>query len=256
MWYHVHVSFGEDGLSLLLNDTEVDTDPYTGGLGTSSGGSGNTEPIVLGARQDDTNDETSSGASDFFDGLIDDLKMSTPTNSGYSEEVELASHTDASGGSLKDAKIDTNKWIAQYFEPNLDPSTTFWTVGRVQLNAKYDKNTGGVFKVQIRTADGNQKPTDTVLEEITVYESELRKNYDWVEFTFSNVLDIDANDGLCIVVQHVSGDGTVAKFRYEESGSPMTANTHFMTSSDGGNSWSTPDDSKDLLFFVFGAEAQ
>ncbi len=65
-------------------------------------------------------------------------------------------------------------------------------------------------------------------------------------------LDVDA--GYCIVVTYVSGGGKVAKFRYEENGNPMTANTHFMKSSDGGATWSDPVANQDLRFFVYGTE--
>ena len=34
----------------------------------------------------------------------------------------------------------------------------------------------------------------------------------------------------------------------------MTPNAHFMTSDDGGATWSDPEDTEDLRFFVYGIE--
>ena len=48
-WHHVVVTFGDAGMQLYLDGSLVDSDAYTGGLGTTSGGSGNYEPIAIGA---------------------------------------------------------------------------------------------------------------------------------------------------------------------------------------------------------------
>ncbi|MCP3904103.1 MAG: LamG domain-containing protein [Planctomycetes bacterium] len=48
-WHHVAFSFGSNGMLLFLDSELVDFDPYTGGLGTSSGGTGNTQPWSIGA---------------------------------------------------------------------------------------------------------------------------------------------------------------------------------------------------------------
>jgi hypothetical protein len=48
-WHHVAISFGSAGLKLYLDGNLEDSNAYTGGLGTSSGGSGNHEPLIIGA---------------------------------------------------------------------------------------------------------------------------------------------------------------------------------------------------------------
>lgn len=47
-WYHVVVTFGSNGMKMYLNGLDRASHTYTGGLGTSSGGTGNYEPIALG----------------------------------------------------------------------------------------------------------------------------------------------------------------------------------------------------------------
>jgi hypothetical protein len=74
-WYHAVVVFGPNGLRLYLNGTLADDDDYTGGLGTSSGGSGNSEPIVLGANTWGSGDQTHLPLSDYYHGRIDDVRI-------------------------------------------------------------------------------------------------------------------------------------------------------------------------------------
>jgi hypothetical protein len=47
--YELAFTFGSGGMKLYLDGELVDSNGYTGGLGRSSGGSGNREPIVIGA---------------------------------------------------------------------------------------------------------------------------------------------------------------------------------------------------------------
>ena len=47
-WHHLAASFGPGGAHLIIDGIEVDSDPYTGGLGATSGGTGNTEPLAIG----------------------------------------------------------------------------------------------------------------------------------------------------------------------------------------------------------------
>lgn len=75
-WYFVAFTFGDQGMNLYLNGELVGTNPYTGGTGTTSGGAGNTEPIVLGASQMWTDpDQTALGLRNYFSGLIDEVAV-------------------------------------------------------------------------------------------------------------------------------------------------------------------------------------
>lgn len=74
-WYHIMFAWGEEGMVLYLNGVEVDTDPYTGGLGTTSGGIGNYEPIVLGSNAWGSGPLSATPLQDYFDGTMDDLRI-------------------------------------------------------------------------------------------------------------------------------------------------------------------------------------
>jgi len=53
-WHHVVATFGSPGMRLYLDGTLVGSDSYAGGLGASSGGTGNAEPLIIGLRADKT----------------------------------------------------------------------------------------------------------------------------------------------------------------------------------------------------------
>lgn len=75
-WVHVAVGFGVGGLRLFVNGNLVDSDDYAGGLGSSSGGPGNTEPWTFGVNQTSSSpDGSSDNWSDPFRGLIDDVRL-------------------------------------------------------------------------------------------------------------------------------------------------------------------------------------
>ncbi|MAX23562.1 MAG: hypothetical protein CMJ19_03570 [Phycisphaeraceae bacterium] len=74
-WYHVAFSWGSNGMKLFINGQLVDTNSYTGGIGSNSGGSGNYEPIVLGASSWDSNNLSATPLCDYFKGYIDDVRM-------------------------------------------------------------------------------------------------------------------------------------------------------------------------------------
>lgn len=70
VWNNVAVSFGPEGFSLYLNGEQVgETVDYGGGL------QGNENPWTFGAGQRVSGDNTSDGATDFFNGKIDDVAL-------------------------------------------------------------------------------------------------------------------------------------------------------------------------------------
>jgi Ca2+-binding RTX toxin-like protein len=98
-WYNVAVSFGDDGMKLFVNGSEADTDPYTGGLGTTSGGTGNYEPITIGAATWGSDNLTTSGWDSPFAGSIDEVALFGSQLSGAQVQ---SLHTVAAGGGVAD----------------------------------------------------------------------------------------------------------------------------------------------------------
>jgi|GEM_PF-1721346 len=74
-WHHAALSFGPKGMMLYLDGALADSGIYNGGLDTSSGGMGNTEPLVFGAGTDSSGNGTHEPMSDYFAGKIDDVRI-------------------------------------------------------------------------------------------------------------------------------------------------------------------------------------
>lgn len=74
-WYLFTLTFGDGGMNLYLNDALVDSNAYTGGLGTSSGGIGNYEPIVLGANAESSGNEITNPLKGYFTGQMDEVAI-------------------------------------------------------------------------------------------------------------------------------------------------------------------------------------
>lgn len=74
-WHHVVVSFGAGGFKLFVDGSLTMFWPYTGGLGTTSGGAGNYEPITIGVGQQSSGNQTSSGYNRPFHGRIDEVAI-------------------------------------------------------------------------------------------------------------------------------------------------------------------------------------
>ncbi|MEO2047685.1 MAG: cadherin-like domain-containing protein [Pirellulales bacterium] len=78
-WHHVSLNFGAGGLELFLDGVSQQSATNTRGLGPSSGGSGNHEPIVLGASGFNSND------------LLAD-PIAIPLQGGAIDEVVIIDH--------------------------------------------------------------------------------------------------------------------------------------------------------------------
>ncbi len=74
-WYHVAFKFGSGGTKLYLDGKLEAGDAYAGGLGASSGGTGNHESIVLGASSALSDDLKATPLQDYFKGKIDDVRL-------------------------------------------------------------------------------------------------------------------------------------------------------------------------------------
>ncbi|MCG8508492.1 MAG: PA14 domain-containing protein, partial [Rhodospirillales bacterium] len=98
-WYHVALTWGTGGVRLYLNGSLVDSETYYGGTGTTSGGSGNYEPIVLGADATGSGDTAATPLDDYFDGRIDDVRI-------YDQPLDSGQITNVYNGSDPGARTD------------------------------------------------------------------------------------------------------------------------------------------------------
>ncbi|MBK9121205.1 MAG: LamG domain-containing protein [Phycisphaerales bacterium] len=74
-WHQVVVTFGDTGLRLYVNGVQVASNAYKGGWGTTSGGSGNTEPIGIGVNTSNSHAGVTSGWVNPFRGMIDEVAL-------------------------------------------------------------------------------------------------------------------------------------------------------------------------------------
>ncbi|MEM6471421.1 MAG: LamG-like jellyroll fold domain-containing protein, partial [Planctomycetota bacterium] len=74
-WNHFAFSFGSDGMKLYINGQLMDSDAYTGGLGISSGSSGNTESLLLGASNEFSSAGTTNDIRHYYEGDLDEFAV-------------------------------------------------------------------------------------------------------------------------------------------------------------------------------------
>ena len=74
-WFHVAFSWGPEGMALHIDGGLPVTNAYSGGLGTTSGGPGNFEPIALGAGTKNSDDLIVTPVNNFFAGYLDDVRI-------------------------------------------------------------------------------------------------------------------------------------------------------------------------------------
>ena len=74
-WFHVAFSWGPGGMALYIDGAAPVTNPYVGGLGATSGGAGNFEPIAFGAGTISSDDFLVTPTTQFFAGYMDDVRI-------------------------------------------------------------------------------------------------------------------------------------------------------------------------------------
>ncbi|MFT5324549.1 MAG: hypothetical protein ACI8P0_002411, partial [Planctomycetaceae bacterium] len=180
-WHHVSVSFGDNGLQLFVDGELADIEAYTGGLGTTSGGSGNANPIAIGAGTQNSGDNVITPVNEFFGGLIDEVAIlgsqlsaetiqdlyaaglqhyevaSGGTLSVPTAEGVLANDFDAEGGSLTAIQVSGPSNAAS-FTLQADGSFDYTP------NTTFSGTDSFTYKVNDGTVDGN---TTTVTLTVT-----------------------------------------------------------------------------------------
>ncbi|MEL6897465.1 MAG: LamG-like jellyroll fold domain-containing protein, partial [Planctomycetota bacterium] len=74
-WNQLQFRFGAGGMRLILNGQEVATDAYTGGLGSSAGGTGNVEDIAIGSGKTRSHPMENTPLRNHFQGRIANVQI-------------------------------------------------------------------------------------------------------------------------------------------------------------------------------------
>lgn len=162
--------------------------------------------------------------------------VDTLPSSGEVESAETTLFAFDAAGSITTFRLGQNAWIGECFHPDLPPEATRWKVTRLMFTAASDGPKAGTTLVQLRQPTVLDEPGGTVLEQYTMLETTLR-NLNWEPFTFNLVSGLSPNDGLCLVLQHVS-DKHSAQVVYQASGA-FIPNATLVTSADQGVTWSS-----------------
>ena len=168
-----------------------------------------------------------------------------------SEEMVLIFHDDAPRGQFRSRNLRSGQLSAQYFDPTLPTNVVSWKVTRVSVRLLGAFGSGADVLVQVRPANAAQKPAAQILEEASVPVSSLPSVWTWVDFNFASLPDLDPDAGYCVVVTSTLPEYS-GGLQHERGGDPMTPDTHWMTSDDGGASWTDPVNNKDMRFYVHG----
>lgn len=187
-----------------------------------------------------------------FDYLIQSLQPMAQAGEQESGELLLMAHVDAPGGSMKPILIDNNRSAAQYFKPTLPANAVSWKVTRVLIMGRSDRSTDGVLYFWATAANGSLKPGYPILETVQVSEATLPTATAWFEVPFTQLDELDPSRGICLVIGYRSGSQNIGLIQYEENGTPMTAGTHYMSSNDGGSSFTSPVSDRDMCFRLYG----
>lgn len=124
--------------------------------------------------------------------------------------------------SAQTVALTSTVWVGQYFKPTflLLPTPTAWRITRVRLMLSKDGATDGQFLLQLRRPNADTTPSSTVLAQVTVNESAISGTLTLTPFTFASAPAILPSDGVCIVLQHVSGAAS-ARVQYDQG--PVSA---------------------------------
>jgi hypothetical protein len=158
-----------------------------------------------------------------------------PTTYTESGESLLYSWT---GGLLNsDVNVDSSNWCGQYFVPTLPSNAVYWRVTRARYQARIRGSDGGLTRVQIRTATGSGLPTSVVLDQVTMYETNLNSNYAWTDAYFTNAMTLDPNSGACIVFRWMN-DADSCDVLFRVLSLALVGGAKSVSTSNAGASWS------------------
>lgn len=164
-----------------------------------------------------------------------------------SAEIELAKYPTASAST--EFQIKRRNWTGQYFQPTLPADTINWRVTRVVFRAMRDSPANGETLVQLRPFDEIANlPTNTILEQTSMWESFLTTSFTWQEFAFSNVAGLSPTDHICLVLEWVTSRIS-AVIEYD------TAPSGHLTTSDTGANWNL-DTGSSMLYYLYGKVTQ
>lgn len=155
-WHHVAVGFGAGGLRLYLDGVLVDSDSYTGGLGTSSGGVGNQEPWTFGVDQYQADSLTTDNWNHPYHGRIDDVRIYDQNLDG-DQVADL--HDGLDPGLATPAIVEDTSGVSPAMDLTItDPDNVTWiSGGGLTIDSATSITSGGpVARLQSAIAESDR----------------------------------------------------------------------------------------------------
>jgi len=129
-------------------------------------------------------------------------------------------------GDVRSAELQHDFWLGQLISTPLDDDERRWLIESVELEAAAAGFSWQTIHVQIRTVDADGYPTDQVLQEETLTNSDLpgagedgdgdELNYNTLVVTFSDPAALMPGQRVALVLEHGGGLGRGGKYLYDE----------------------------------------
>ena len=173
-----------------------------------------------------------------------------PPKEVESAEMVLIAHEDAPGGSFREQSIQDKNGCGAYFKPALPANAVRWKLTRIDFVARKPLLANGTINFQLAYPTTSLKPGAQVLASPTLAASSLPLLPGWQSITLNGLDNLDPTKGLCFTARTAS-TSIQAAFQYEDGGTPMTPNTHWMTYNNV-TGWTGAQDVSDMRIRVFG----
>ena len=173
-----------------------------------------------------------------------------PPKEVESPERLLVAHEDAPGGLFKEQAVQDKNGCGAYFKPVLPPNALRWKVTRIDYVARRTAVGVGTMNFQVAYATSTLRPGAEVLATTSVPTSSLPLLPSWQSLTFTALDKLDPARGLCFTARTAAAS-VQGIFQYEDGGTPMTPNTHWMLFNSAAG-WSGPQDFADMRIRVYG----
>jgi len=165
----------------------------------------------------------------------------------YASNVVVLSSYDTPGGSTSAWPLNADNWLGQYFVPALPADAVEWSVTRVDICAEKDTTGVTLTNVRLYEANGEGMPT-TLLETVSLSNSELPNSFDWVSINFADVVDRPAGIGLCLGLEGTSSSNQIL-VQYD-GGNVTQMNSHMLEG--GSGTWTASYPDKALWYRIHG----
>jgi prepilin-type N-terminal cleavage/methylation domain-containing protein len=173
-----------------------------------------------------------------------------PPKEVESAEQVLVVHDNAPGGLFKEQSVQDKNGCGAYFKPVLPANAVRWKVTRIEFVARRPLTASGNLTLQVTYPTATLRPGTQVLATTNLAASSLPLLSGWQSVSFTTLDSLEVDKGLCFTARTV-GSTVQAMFQYEEGGTPMTPNTHWMVFNNAVG-WTGPQDLSDMRIRVFG----